>query len=756
MRNKMKKNNEIYTISGKSLRYFLDFLLACGRQLSPSGRAGGGLAIFLYIATSFPPLGGSKAACQTTVCSGDAVVLTLKKEYKGTIQWQQSPDLSTWSLVSGSGATAANDTLYLNATSAFYYRAEVTDGSCLPFYSDTVLVTTVNSPAIPLANSASGISTGSFSAKWNVSSDATTYFLDVANDSGFTSFVTGYNSRNVGNITADSVKGLNCNKTYYYRVRASNACDTSINSNTVSVTTLNATPTAPAANAASEVTSGSFSANWAISPNATTYYLDVATDAGFTSFVAPYNNINMGNVNTYNITGLACNTNYYYRIRASNACGTSGNSSAVNVTTSADMPGAPTANAASGIKQTSFDANWTHSANATTYYLDLATNSGFTSFVAGYNNLEVGNDTTYNITGLTCNTPYYYRVRAGNTCGTSNNSNSISSTTASLIAPVANAATAIGVSTFYANWSASAEATAYFLDVATDIGFLSFVNGYNNLNVGINTTYKVSGLSCNTTYYYRVRANNSCGTTSNSDSVTVAVNCPAAPYCTLTSTCNGNITDSRDNKTYATIQIVNQCWMAENLNAGTYINGSTRQTNGPDNKNTSIEKYCYSNDTTNCNIYGGLYQWSEMMAYEQSVNTNGPGPRGICPTGWHIPTDNEWKCLEMNLGMSQLKADQTIGSERGADESGKLKQKGTSLWQSPNTGATNSSGFTALPGGTLNSHDVNFYFVNDRGTWWPSTSNPDVQARSLFHNMATISRGMQPKTSGNSVRCVKD
>ncbi len=127
--------------------------------------------------------------------------------------------------------------------------------------------------------------------------------------------------------------------------------------------------------------------------------------------------------------------------------------------------------------------------------------------------------------------------------------------------------------------------------------------------------------------------------------------------------------------------------MAENLNVGSMINGSSNQTN-----NGIIEKYCYDDNTSNCDTYGGLYQWEEMMQY---VTT--PGAQGICPDGWHLPTDEEFKTMEMALGMSQGEADDT--GWRGTDEGGKMKESGTTHWYSPNMGATNSSGFTALPGG---------------------------------------------------------
>ena len=384
-------------------------------------------------------------------------------------------------------------------------------------------------------------------------------------------------------------------------------------------------PAAPTANAASKIAQASFDANWTTASDAATYYLDVSIDASFTSFVSGYNGLHVGNVGTYSITGLDCNTAYHYRVRGSNVCGISGNSGTVDVTTSASMPVSTTANAASDIAQGSFNANWTVSSDATTYYIDVATNTGFTSFVNDYDSLNVGNVNVYNVTGLLCNTTYYYRVRSSNACGTSVSSNTITLTTSASkpAAPTAKFGFGITQSSFYANWSASSATSKYYLDVSTNIAFLSFVAGYENLDVGNDSIHNVTGLANNTEYYYRVRASNPCGSSSNSNTVSVLL----PGFCGLNSTCSGNITDSRDGKIYATVQIGNQCWMAGNLNVGTRIDGVNDQTSGSDNQNTSIQKYCYGNDPANCNIYGGLYQWDEMMAYEASVNTNGPGPR---------------------------------------------------------------------------------------------------------------------------------
>jgi hypothetical protein len=107
---------------------------------------------------------------------------------------------------------------------------------------------------------------------------------------------------------------------------------------------------------------------------------------------------------------------------------------------------------------------------------------------------------------------------------------------------------------------------------------------------------------------------------------------------------------------YPTVQIGTQCWFQKNVNAGTMVLGANDQTN-----NGILEKYCYNNDTANCTIYGGLYQWAEAVQYQNGAsNTTSPSPaftgnvQGICPTGWHVPSDGEWRSLEITLGVHPL------------------------------------------------------------------------------------------------------
>jgi uncharacterized protein (TIGR02145 family) len=207
--------------------------------------------------------------------------------------------------------------------------------------------------------------------------------------------------------------------------------------------------------------------------------------------------------------------------------------------------------------------------------------------------------------------------------------------------------------------------------------------------------------------------------------------------------CGADFIDSRDGRTYGTVLIGTQCWMAENLNVGTMLSGGAAMSN-----NGIIEKYCYNNLAANCDKYGGIYGWDEMMQY-----TSIAGSKGICPDGWHLPVDAEWCILEQYL-------DATISCNaiglRGTNGGGKLKEVGTTNWTTPNTGANNASGFTALPGGRW------FGVFSLSGTyalWWTSSqdiSSGGAWARGVTNTSALMDRNTNSKNIGMSVRCVKN
>ncbi|MBI5220071.1 MAG: hypothetical protein HY958_14180 [Bacteroidia bacterium] len=367
-------------------------------------------------------------------------------------------------------------------------------------------------------------------------------------------------------------------------------------------------------------------------------------------------------------------------------------------------------------------------------------NGGTTpSFQWQLNSGNVGtNSSTYTNASLSNSDVITCILTSNATCATGNpaTSNSITMSVATGIpsAPVATAGTNIGNIQFTANWNAVTGATTYYLDVATDAGFTSFVSGYNNLNVGNVTSHLVTGLSMSTTYYYQVRASNACGTSGNSNTITVT---------TTASACGSliTLTDVRDGQVYNIIGIGTQCWMAQNLNYGTMIpDGHTNSTN-----NGVVEKYCYSDVAANCTSYGGLYQWAEAMNYVPSVST-APGPAGICPSGWHIPTDSECKTLEVFLGMCTGAGAGCVDATgwRGTDQGTQLKVGGV-------------SGFECMLVGRRQ-NDGTYFYLNTDGSFQCAT-----EQNFAFFWMRTVSLGQNgvhrlswDKTQGYPVRCVKN
>src|SRR5207302_11311919 len=159
-------------------------------------------------------------------------------------------------------------------------------------------------------------------------------------------------------------------------------------------------PSAPTGTAATNVISSSFTANWSTSSGATGYRLDVSTSNTFNSFVSGFQDLDVGNALNRSVTGLSANTSYFYRVRAYNTGGMSGNSGTINVTTLPNAPSAPTANGATSVTSISFTANWSSSSGATGYRLDVSTSNMFNSFVSGFQDLDVGNALSRSVTGL--------------------------------------------------------------------------------------------------------------------------------------------------------------------------------------------------------------------------------------------------------------------------------------------------------------------------------------------------------------------
>ena len=196
-----------------------------------------------------------------------------------------------------------------------------------------------------------------------------------------------------------------------------------------------------------------------------------------------------------------------------------------------------------------------------------------------------------------------------------------------------------------------------------------------------------------------------------------------------------NCTDA-DGNHYAVVQIGTQIWMAENLKTTSYRNNDPIPYIAVDTSwfNLSTGAYCYYNhDINNYFIYGNLYNW--FTVYDI---------RNIAPVGWHVPSDSEWTTLTTYLGGISL---------AGA----KLKKNCSTLWHSPNIGATNETGFTGLPGSY---RDISgpFDYIGHAGFWWSSTEHDIVTAGfwQISYGYLNVNTGDGTKTGGLSVRCVMD
>jgi len=213
--------------------------------------------------------------------------------------------------------------------------------------------------------------------------------------------------------------------------------------------------------------------------------------------------------------------------------------------------------------------------------------------------------------------------------------------------------------------------------------------------------------------------------------------CPGAP----------TVVDA-DGNIYNTVLIGNQCWMKENLRVGTQILSYQDQTN-----NNVIEKWCYDNNSANNNSFGGLYQWDELMCY-----TGTEGSQGLCPVGWHVPSDKEWKELEGNLdthynsGSNEWNKSGVRGMDAGKNA------KSPNGWINNGNGS-NSHNFTAIPSGRFIVSSVgNFTDKGSRAYFWTSskTNSGNSIERFISSNEDGIVRAESTKEAGYSVRCIKD
>jgi uncharacterized protein (TIGR02145 family) len=292
------------------------------------------------------------------------------------------------------------------------------------------------------------------------------------------------------------------------------------------------------------------------------------------------------------------------------------------------------------------------------------------------------------------------------------------------LAPVALDATSIIHNTFTANWEAAAGATGYKLDVAEDAAFTIMVAGFDDLDVLNVLTYPVTGLTPDTDYFMRVRAYNEIGESANSNTIDLATLEYFADF-------DGNV--------YTYVTIGTQQWMVENFRSEHYIDGvaipnltlnadwiAEDGTPGHDGA------MCYydNDEATYKPDYGALYNWYAV-----------DNAHGLAMAGWRVATDDDWTTLLTYL----------------SNNTGPLKEEGTTHWLTPNTGATNTTGFTAKPGGQRFTAGE-FVNLGEISRYWSSTEVSSFNAwwRSMNYDSTVALRTSVPKYLGLAVRLVRD
>ncbi len=613
-------------------------------------------------------------------------------------------------LASGSKAISG-----LSISTKYYWRVNATNvGGTSPWAMDS-FTTVMAAPAAPVltapADNAANVAVNP-TLTWSTVSGAALYRVQVSTSNIFTTTIIDYS----GSTATKSISGLSNSTKYYWRVLASNAGGISSWATDSFTTIIAAPPTpvliAPTDNATNVALAPTLT--WNASTGAASYHVQVSTSISFASTVVDSSLAGLSKA----ISGLSNSTKYYWRVNATNVGGTGAwatdSFTTIIATPMAPVLTAPSDNAANVAVAPTL--TWNASTGAASYHVQVSTGISFASTAVDSTLAGLSKA----ISGLSNSTKYYWRVNATNAGGTSawatDRFTTIVATPVApaLTAPADNAANVAVAPTL--TWNASTGAASYHVQVSTSISFAS--TAVDSTLAGLSKA--ISGLSNSTKYYWRVNATNVGGT---------------GAWATDSFTTVGDVSDT-DGNVYQYITIGTQTWMAENLKTTRYNDGSaiTLDTNTTTWGSLTTEAYCwYNNDSiTNRNTYGALYNW-------YAVNTG-----KLAPKGWHVPSDSEWEVLGNYLG-----GDAVAG--------GPLKEAGTLHWASPNTGATNTTGFSARPGGWRSNIGA-FSTIGDGGGWWSSTAYDasDSWYRYMSYNGVSVGRYNYYHIDGFSVRCLRD
>ncbi len=661
-----------------------------------------------------------------------------------------TPTIADNKTTDGSGAGSfSSNIIDLFGGTTYFVRAYATNSTGTGYGMAMSFKTTGQPPSAPSATTQNATSIQISSATLNATVNAMYYSTVVTFEYGTTtsygstiaatqSPLTGGTNTNV----SASITGLSEGITYHYRIKAVNSLGTTTG-NDLTFKTLGNVPTCTTLAATNKTTEGA-QLNATVNANnlSTTVSFEYGKTISYGSAAIATQSPVTGSSNTNvsaSITGLTAGTIYHFRVKTANSLGTNyGND--LTFTTLGQVPTVATL-AATNITTVGAQLNATVNANylSTVVIFEYGTTTSYGSTItANQSPVTGGTNTNVNasISALTVGSTHHYRVKAVNSLGTSYGSDMTFTTLGAV--PTASTTAITIITTTGATVNGIVNANYFSTTVSFEYGLTT---GYGSTatatpstvtgNTSTNVSTSITGLTVGTNYHYRVVSTNSLGTTNGNDRT----------FTTAPTTVN-----DVDGNTYNVVAIGAQVWMKENLNTTKYNDG-TAIPNITDNTAwaalTTGAYSDYDNTPSNSTTYGRLYNWYSVDN-NATTRVASNGSKNVCPTGWHVSTDAEWTTLITYLGGESVAG-------------GKLKETSTTHWTTPNTGATNETGFTALPGG----YHINSGACSDiwgSGYWWSSTGYSATVAwyRDVRYSQADVDRSGSYKQLGFSVRCLRD